>query len=110
MKSSLLAAVCSFTPTLAALDPFSSHNDDFALALKSAIAALTSTVVFLFFWFRTSYKKIERQLEDRDAERNKHWRKISKLEKWAGMMANCPAAVCPYRDVQLDDGEGEEGP
>ncbi len=84
-------------------------------ALVAGINALTAAVVFLFFWFRASYKSLERTLASRDKERTKLYRRTARLEKWAGMMENCPATMCPYRDVRIpeddqseDEDEGEE--
>lgn len=104
-----LAVFLAIPPAFSALDPFGSHSSDFEVALKSAIAALTSAIIFLFFWFRASYSRIERKLDERDRQRDKLHRKIAKLEGATRMLANCPASNCPYEAVNFDDATDELG-
>ena len=101
----LIAAFIPFGSVFMSLDPFAQHDDDFSLALKSAIAALSSAVVFLFFWFRASYRRIERKLDERDRQRENLFTKIAALEGATRMLANCPAPDCPYAGIRLEDGE-----
>ena len=97
-----------FPASLAALDPFSQHSSDFEIALKVAIGGLVSAVVSLFFWFRASYKRIERKLDERDKQREKLFGKIAKLQAATRMLARCPSAGCPYQGVNLDNEDEED--
>ena len=72
-------------------------------ALIAGIHALAAAVVFLFFWFRSSYKRIEEKLDERDKERDKLWHQVSRLKKFAGLLASCPNSHCPFREAHLDD-------
>jgi len=98
-----LLALLVIPSAVASLDPSGVHSTDFEVALKAAIASLSSAVVFLFFWFRASYKRIEKKLEDRDRQRDHLFRKIAKLEGATRMLANCPASNCPYEAVDFED-------
>ena len=100
-----VAAFIPFASVFMSLDPFAQHDDDFSLALKSAIAALSSAVVFLFFWFRASYRRLEHKLDARDRQRENLFKKIAALEGATRMLANCPAPDCPYANTRTDEGE-----
>ena len=104
----LLYSLIAYVPSLAALDPFAQHNDEFSLALKSAIAALSSAVVFMFFWFRSSYRRIENKLDARDKERVVLKQRLGRLESMKDLLASCPLEHCPYRGVGIDE-EDESG-
>ena len=103
----LIAALIPFAPVFMALDPFAQHDDDFSFALKSAIAALSSAVVFLFFWFRASYRRLERKLDERDRQREQLFKRIAGLEGANRMLANCPASACPFAGIYLEGDAGD---
>lgn len=70
-------------------------------ALVIGINALTGVVVFLFL-------RIERINKDRDTERGKLTDRIIRLERWAGMLSNCPMIECPFNDVQIPADDGDD--
>lgn len=99
--------------TVAALDPFAKHDDDFSIALKIAIGALASAVVAMYGFFMSRYKRLERLLEAREKDGAKREHRIQVLERQTGIVRavkECPSLDCGLREAARHfpelDGEG----
>ncbi len=109
MKSLLVVSFAFCLPSLLVLhtkaDPFPENNSGFELSVKVIIGALVGAIGAMAAWFKASHRRLEKALDERDKQRDRLWARIAKLTGITKMLARCPGAHCPYKEVTLD---GEE--
>ena len=102
MLERLFALCFTAVGTLAALDPSAKHDDEFSMALKTAIAALATAVVAMYGFFLSRYRRLERLLEGRDKDSLKRERWIARLERQTGLVqavSECGVEECALREA-----------
>lgn len=80
-------------------------------ALIGAVSALSGGIVYLFFWFRDRYKRMEQIVEAKEKDLAKMQARLVELERLVGWFKVCSFPRCPYgkiREIILEEEDREE--